>query len=171
MTSTHPLGTLRQFVRRRERVERCEFCGAGLGREHRHLFELATQSDLACVCDALRDCCSTRKRPNKSTPMCRAASYGAFGRHFQPERRSMGIIADSDRSRIFHAEQCRGQNPMATYPSPAGPTGSTLRRWTPWERIANENPVLRELEPDVEALLVNRTVCAGRAAFTIWRPN
>jgi hypothetical protein len=44
---------------------------------------------------------------------------------------------------------------MATYPSPAGPTGSTLPLDT-WERIVNDNPLLRELEPDVEALLVNR---------------
>jgi hypothetical protein len=44
---------------------------------------------------------------------------------------------------------------VALYPSPLGATESQLELET-WEELARENPVLRELEPDVEALLVNR---------------
>src|SRR5207237_5374445 len=44
---------------------------------------------------------------------------------------------------------------VALYPSPAGATESLLPLEA-WEELSAENPVLRELEPDVEALLVNR---------------
>lgn len=41
------------------------------------------------------------------------------------------------------------------YPSPGGPLESTLRFDT-WNELEQANPVLSDLEPDVEALLVNR---------------
>ena len=44
---------------------------------------------------------------------------------------------------------------VALYPSPAGATESELHFET-WSRLAEMNPVLRELEPDAEALIVNR---------------
>ena len=44
---------------------------------------------------------------------------------------------------------------MAYYPSPAGPTESLLSLDT-WNDVVQENVVLNELCPDVEALLVNR---------------
>jgi hypothetical protein len=45
---------------------------------------------------------------------------------------------------------------VALYPSPAGATESELHFET-WSRLVAMNPVLRELEPDAEALIVNRT--------------
>ena len=42
---------------------------------------------------------------------------------------------------------------MAFYPSPMGPTESLLELST-WDELERANPVLLELEPDVEALLV-----------------
>jgi hypothetical protein len=44
---------------------------------------------------------------------------------------------------------------VALYPSPAGPTESALGPRV-WAEMAAANPVLADLEPDVEALLVNR---------------
>ena len=43
----------------------------------------------------------------------------------------------------------------AMYPSPAGATESLLPL-TAWTTLVADNPVLGQLEPDVEALLVNR---------------
>jgi hypothetical protein len=43
----------------------------------------------------------------------------------------------------------------ALYPSPAGATESLLSL-AAWEELASNNPVLSQMEPDVEALLVNR---------------
>ena len=44
---------------------------------------------------------------------------------------------------------------VACYPSPAGATESLLELET-WEEIRRGHPVLRDLQPDVQALLVNR---------------
>ncbi len=44
---------------------------------------------------------------------------------------------------------------VAMYPSPAGATESELHFET-WERLIRMNPVLERLEPDAEALIVNR---------------
>ena len=44
---------------------------------------------------------------------------------------------------------------LASYPSPMGATESLLEL-DAWRSLEADNPVLRTLEPDVEALLVNR---------------
>jgi hypothetical protein len=44
---------------------------------------------------------------------------------------------------------------VALYPSPAGPTESLLSLES-WQEVAGANPVLKTMEADVEALLVNR---------------
>ena len=44
---------------------------------------------------------------------------------------------------------------LALYPGPAGATESLLTLDT-WREIAARNPILNQMEPDVEALLVNR---------------
>lgn len=44
---------------------------------------------------------------------------------------------------------------LAFYPGSAGPTESLLELGT-WSQLVADNPVLAELAPDVEALLVNR---------------
>jgi hypothetical protein len=44
---------------------------------------------------------------------------------------------------------------VANYPSPGGAMESSLDLEY-WNVIANRNPVLKQLEPDVDALLVNR---------------
>jgi hypothetical protein len=149
MTSTHPLSTLRQFVRRRDRVERCEFCRADLGRDHRHLFELAN-SQLACVCDACAVLFPHRGHAKYAHVPRRVRRLKNF-RLSDGQWDALLIPIDL----AFFTRNSLAGRTMATYPSPAGPTGSTLPLDT-WERIVNDNPLLRELEPDVEALLVNR---------------
>jgi hypothetical protein len=44
---------------------------------------------------------------------------------------------------------------LAFYPGPMGATESLLEL-AAWQELEDANPVLRTLEPDVEALLVNR---------------
>lgn len=44
---------------------------------------------------------------------------------------------------------------VAMYPSPAGATESELH-FESWNRMCELNPVLGELEPDIEGLIVNR---------------
>jgi hypothetical protein len=51
---------------------------------------------------------------------------------------------------------------IALYPSPAGATESLLDLES-WDLIVQSNPVLREMEPDTEALLVNRVRGVGES--------
>jgi hypothetical protein len=59
---------------------------------------------------------------------------------------------------FFNSEEGRT---MAFYPSPMGPTESQLGLEA-WSGIEAANPVLARMEPDVEALLVNRARGARR---------
>jgi len=52
---------------------------------------------------------------------------------------------------------------VTLYPSPAGAVESLLPLEA-WSQIVNNNPALSKLEPDIEALLVNRVGHAHRSA-------
>src|SRR5438093_1637859 len=51
MSPGNPFAVLRQFVRPRRNVERCELCSQELPAEHAHLLELARRR-ITCSCDA-----------------------------------------------------------------------------------------------------------------------
>ena len=103
---------------------------------------------------------------------CRACSVlfdrgAAGGGHFRlvPERRLSLVDFELpdltwERLRIpvemafFFRSSAEGRV-MAFYPSPMGPTESQLGL-DAWDEIEESNPILQTLEPDVEALLVNR---------------
>lgn len=55
---------------------------------------------------------------------------------------------------LFHSTP--EARPIALYPGPAGATESLLDLES-WSGLVASNPALAELQPDVEALLVNRT--------------
>jgi hypothetical protein len=54
---------------------------------------------------------------------------------------------------------------VAVYPSPAGATEACISL-DAWAMVAEDNPIVREFEPDVEALLVNR-VGPARACYRV----
>jgi hypothetical protein len=148
-----PFAALRGLMRKRSATERCELCGVDLGAEHPHLIEPATRR-LLCSCD----------------PCALLFSDSDSGR-FRRVPRRVRLLADfrltdaqwaALRLPIDLAFFCRSSvtgEVSALYPSPAGATESLLPL-DDWRELIEENPVLAELEPDVEALLVNRT---GRA--------
>jgi hypothetical protein len=120
--------------------------------EHRHLLDLSNRV-LLCAC---RACSLLFDRD------------AAGGGHYRlvPDRRLRldGFeLSDAvwDRLRIpvgiafFHFDS-RESRTMAHYPSPMGPTESLLGLEA-WEAVEGANPVLATIEPDVEALLVNRS--------------
>jgi hypothetical protein len=53
---------------------------------------------------------------------------------------------------------------VALYPSPAGATESELEL-TAWDALRDANPILERLEPDAEALIVDRTSAEHRYAI------
>jgi hypothetical protein len=58
-----------------------------------------------------------------------------------------------DMAFFFHSAPA--ERVVAFYPSPMGPTESLLKL-DAWEELETQNPVLKGMERDVEALLVNR---------------
>ena len=139
--------------------EQCELCSAPIPSEHRHLLDLQTRR-LLCACRA----CSL---------LFDRRSAGAGGTHYRliPERRvalTEFQLSDLTWERLrlpvemaFFFHNSSAGRVMAFYPSPMGATESRLELPT-WDELQNANPMLATLEPDVEALLVNRSRGASR---------
>ncbi len=141
---------LRQFARRRQPVERCEMCSAPLAPDHQHLLEL-TGRRIACACDA----CAILFHAQGDTKYRRVPRRIRFLPDFQlTESQWNGLLMPINMA-FFFKSTAAGGRVTAMYPSPAGATESLLTLDT-WADIADGNPVLDEMEPDVEALLVNR---------------
>jgi hypothetical protein len=140
-------------ARRREaEQEHCELCGRPVPVEHRHVLRLEDR-ELLCCC-----------RPCATLFSSAAASAGRL--RLVPERRLRlgdAVITDAAWEELrlpvdvaFFFDNTAAERVSAFYPSPMGPTESLLRLDT-WREIEAAAPVLATLEPDVEALLVNRT--------------
>jgi hypothetical protein len=155
MTASPRLAALARPAPRVAQEERCELCGERLPAEHRHVADVQQRS-LLCAC---RACAILLGRA------------GAGGGHYRlvPERRLLlaGFSLDDDQwaalqlpvdLAFFFASTPAGRV-VALYPSPLGATESQLEL-DAWAQLERLNPVLRELEPDVEALLVNRAGAA-----------
>ena len=67
----------------------------------------------------------------------------------------MGTICIFPINLTFFVRSTPAKRVLALYPSPAGAVESLLTLEA-WQALVDQNPVLGELEPDVEALLVNR---------------
>ncbi|HEX4129213.1 MAG TPA: DUF5947 family protein [Pirellulales bacterium] len=153
-TSTNGLSALdalRRFARPRPQpaAHRCELCALPLADEHLHLYEPAARQ-LVCCCDA----CSM---------LFPGQQQGRFRR--VPRR----IVALDDFSvsnevwsgfhlpinLAFFVERENPRQMIAAYPSPAGAVESPVDD-EPWQQLVHDHPALAQLEPEVEALLVNR---------------
>jgi hypothetical protein len=149
---------LRQVARRvaveqeEAQIERCELCGDVIPSQHRHMLDLQSR-ELMCSCQACRILFD---------------SGAAGGGHYRlvPDRRLRLVDFEMDdvaweELRIpvdmaFFFFRTDAGRVVAYYPSPAGPTESLLEL-DAWQELERANPVLQELTPDVEALLVNRS--------------
>jgi hypothetical protein len=129
-------------------LEHCELCSEPIPVEHRHLLDL-TSREVMCAC-----------RP------CSLLFDGGHGLYrLIPDRRlhvtdlELGDAAWEDLrlpvEMAFFFHNTAAERVMAFYPSPMGPTESMLAL-DAWEGLVALNPVLGTLQPDVEALLVNR---------------
>jgi len=148
--ASSPIATLRRFVRKPPQGERCELCGAPIAEEHQHLLEPPTRR-LVCSCDA-----------------CAILFSDQQSRRFRRVPRRIDVLSDfriTDEqweqlhlpiNLAFFYFSSPAKRIVAMFPSPAGATESLLTL-DAWESLAAENPALRGLDPDVEALLVNRT--------------
>jgi hypothetical protein len=154
-----PFATLRRIALARDNPpsppaavpppEKCELCSLLIAPEHRHLLEVATHKIL-CSCDA----CGLRFEN---------VLDGRFKLIPRDVRSLPGFqLTDADWESLslpinlaffFHSSLTGKMT--ALYPSPAGATESLLPL-PAWQSLLTENPVLAQMQSDVEALLVNR---------------
>ena len=134
-----------------EAGEHCDMCAAPVPPGHRHLVDLKDRRML-CACRAC------------ALLFDSTAAGGGHLRLLPTRRRRLDdfVLDDSrwDRLRIpvdmaFFFRNTEAERVSAFYPSPAGPTESLLELEA-WSELEADNPVLTELEPDVEALLISR---------------
>lgn len=147
------LGILRQFRGTRRlssrEVEYCELCSVPLYHEHPHLVELASRQ-LVCACDACALLFDGMERSKYKRVSRRVVSLPDFA---MTDLQWENLIIPINLA-FFFASSLEART-VAFYPSPAGAVESllTLEAWT---AIVEDNPVLRRMQPDIEALLVNR---------------
>ena len=141
-------GALRQFIRRKPGGERCELCSAEVATDHPHLIEPGRRK-LVCACEACAILFSGMGTKYKRVPK-RVLALADFSLSDGQWESLMVPI-----NMAFFYRSTQNARMVALYPSPAGATESLLPLET-WEDIEDSNPVLREMEADVEALLVNR---------------
>jgi len=145
-----PLAALRRYAQpRAASEERCDLCSVILGPGHRHLLEVASRKVL-CSCDA----CAMRfqgviEARFKLIPRDARAAPGMEMSDAQWE----GLAIPINLAFFFYSTPAGKM--ISLYPSPAGATESLVPLET-WDMLAAANPALGMMEPDVEALLVNR---------------
>jgi hypothetical protein len=143
------IAALRRIARQKPPVERCELCNVELGPGHRHLIEPESRK-LVCSCDpcailfAHADSSKYRRVPRR---VRRLSGFRMTDAQWDALRVPIDMA-------YFFFSTTAGRV-VAFYPSPAGSTESLLPLES-WDEIVRDNPVLADLEPDVEALLVNR---------------
>ena len=147
------LASLRRFVRPRTSTERCELCDAGLAADHAHLVEVATRR-LACACDACAILFDGQGE-TRYRRVPRRVRYLADFRLTDEVWEGLSIPINL----AFFVRSTPAKRTIALYPSPAGATESLISLET-WDALMADNPVLRDFEPDAEALLVNRMATA-----------
>jgi hypothetical protein len=144
------LARLREFGREKPVLERCELCSAALGAGHAHLVEPATRR-LLCACHACSILFSVRGLASRYV---RVPREGRLLENFQLTNADWdALMIPIEMAFFFHSTPAG--KVVAIYPGPAGATESLLSLGA-WENIVENNPALSSMEPDVEALLVNR---------------
>ena len=140
---------LRRFARKRPAVERCEMCSQELTPEHDHLVEPANRR-LICACQA----CAILFESQSAKKFRRVPRDVVFLRDFKLSDAQWDGLMIPIEMAFFFKSSPQGKI-IALYPSPAGPTESLLSLDT-WADLEELNPVLKEMQADVTALLVNR---------------
>jgi hypothetical protein len=149
--------SLRKLARGSAPVERCELCSSALAPSHQHLIELARRR-LVCACDACAVLFSSQDSPKYKRVPRRVRYLNDF--QMTDGQWDSLMIPIGMAFFLYSSVDCKM---VALYPSPAGPTESLLSLEA-WQEIVDENPPLAAMEPDVEALLVNRVTRLGGPA-------
>ncbi len=160
-----PLGALRQFVQRPVRaapVEKCEMCTAELTSGHSHIVNIESRS-LMCSC---RACYLLFTQQGAAQGKYRAVpDRRLYLRSFELGPRLWEELQIPVGMAFFFYNSAL-KRVTGFYPSPAGATESLLPL-TAWQELTAANPILETLEPDVEALLINRRRGAASECYLV----
>ena len=155
--SAIPMQALRRFTRGQKpvpstmQVEHCELCNEAIAAKHRHLLDLGNR-EIVCTCTA---CSLLFGREGAANGKYRLIPQNFLllpDFHMTDEQWDALMIPVN---MVYLFRSTTAGRVMAFYPSPAGATESLLNLES-WEELVVANPILNELEPDVEALLINR---------------
>jgi hypothetical protein len=136
--------------------EVCDICGNGLGPDHRHMLDV-DERRILCSCEP----CIAMKAG--MGPYRRVGSRVVWLEEFRlAEDLWARLQIPIGLAFFMHSSNAGGI--VSLYPSPAGATESELDL-TAWDELCEANPILRSLEPDAEALVVDRTTEKGRYAI------
>ena len=157
LSAEQPLrAAFRRLSRMRQQkppAERCDLCSAALAAQHQHLLEPASLR-LLCGCDACVILFSGQQ-DGRYRRVPRQMQYLNDLRLSDAEWEQLHLPINL--AFLFHSTAA--QRVVAVYPSPAGPTESLLTL-DAWQELVQSNPWLRDMEPDVEALLIHRVGAA-----------
>ena len=144
-------------------VEKCEMCAEPIGEDHGHVANLEDRHIL-CTC---RPCMllfthagagsERRSTDDTDSPMRRFQAVPERYRYdpgFVMSEGDWDELAIPVRMAFFFRNTGMGRT-VAFYPSPAGATESELAL-DAWVRILAANPAVADVQPDVEALLIDR---------------
>jgi hypothetical protein len=144
-----PIARLQELARPREKQEHCELCGSVIPPEHQHLLELATRQ-LACSCEA----CAILFSDSHALRYRRIPRRIQLLDNFQlTDELWDGLHIPINLAFFYH--DSNAHKLIAMYPSPAGATESLIPL-DAWTDLVAANPILEKMQPDVEALLIDR---------------
>lgn len=132
---------------RRPADETCDLCGVSIPADHRHLLHLVERR-IVCACEA---CWAMRSGEGDYRPTGNRTLW-------LPDLELPDDLWAAFQIPIglaFFMRSTVTASVVAMYPSPAGATESELH-FESWGRMIELNPVLRDMEPDIEGLVINR---------------
>jgi hypothetical protein len=129
--------------------ERCDLCHTTIPDDHRPLIHLEERR-IVCACEA---CWALHSGDAVYRP---TGMRTVWLEHFSCDAETWGLFQIPIGLAFFMRSSQTG-GVVAFYPSPAGATESELSL-DAWDQLVASNPVLAELDPDAEALVVNRLV-------------
>jgi hypothetical protein len=142
-----PLGSVQADSSYPPGTEFCDLCGLVIPEDHRHLLHLVERR-IICSCEA---CWAMRAGEGDYRPVGNRTVW-------LPDLQIPDDVWASFQIPIglaFFMHSTVTSCVVAMYPSPAGATESELH-FESWARMCQVNPVLNNLESDIEGLIVNR---------------
>jgi len=139
-----------------EQTEKCELCGRPLSDEHRHLLEL-NERRILCACEP---CLAMKSGLENYCPVSTRTLW--LDDFVFPDE--LWSAFQLPVGLAFFMRSTGTNSVVALYPSPAGATECELHLES-WDKLVEMNPILRDLEADAEALVVNRMVGAHQHAI------